>query len=183
MTQDPDLTYPERVLRFCPRCGAADLDFTSLNAFSCRRCLNPLYLNVASAVAALIERGDGTLLLARRNHDPARGMLDVPGGFLDPLEPAEAALAREIREELGLDLDQLIFFGTFPNRYVFKGLTYFTCDIVFRCSARSFDLLRLSDEIAEVVFVKPDDVRGDELAFESVRAIVNSYRRFKGSGP
>jgi NAD+ diphosphatase len=178
MTHDPTGSYPERVLRFCPRCGGSELDFSSLNAFTCRNCHNPLYLNVAAAVAAIIERDDGTFLLARRNHDPARGLLDVPGGFLEPLESAERALRREIQEELGLDLDDLVLFGTFPNRYVFKGLTYFTCDIVFRSAPRSFDAMRLSDEIAEVVFVRPGDVAIEDLAFESVRAIVEGYRRF-----
>jgi NAD+ diphosphatase len=177
MTPDTTATYPQRVLTFCPRCGSTDLDFTAPNAFTCRGCHKPLFLNVAAAVAAIIERGDGTFLLARRNHEPARGMLDVPGGFLDPLEGAEAGLVREIREELRLDLDHLEFFGTFPNRYVFQGLTYFTCDIVFRATARSFDAIMLSDEIQEVVFTKPDEVRLDDLAFESVRAIVEAYCR------
>ena len=181
MTHDPSRSYPERVLRFCPRCGGSDLNFSSPNAFTCRSCGNPLYLNVAAAVAAIIERGDGSFLLARRNHEPARGLLDAPGGFLEPLERAEDALRREIHEELGLDLDELVFFGTFPNRYVFKGLTYFTCDIVFRAAPRSFDALRLSDEIAEVVFVRPGDVAIEDLGFESVRAIVEGYRRFRES--
>jgi NAD+ diphosphatase len=181
MSDDPSLTYPSRVLRFCPRCGAADLDFTSLNAFVCRACLNPLFLNVASAVAGLIERGDGTILLARRGHDPGKGLLDVPGGFLDALESAESAIRREIREELCLDLEPLVYFGTFPNRYAFKGVTYFTCDIVFRATPRTFDSLQLDEEIAGVVFVRPEDVRPEELAFESVRAILDAYRRWRQS--
>jgi len=55
-------------------------------------------------VAALIER-DGRVLLARR---PAHKHLalkwEFPGGKVDPGEMVEAALIREIKEELGCDL-------------------------------------------------------------------------------
>ncbi len=178
MRDDPTETYPERVIRHCPRCGGTDLAFSSAIAFTCKVCGAPHFLNIASAVAALIECPSGRLLLTRRNHEPARGALDVPGGFLNPLESAEAALAREIREELGLELEDISFFGTFPNRYVFEGLTYFTCDIVFRCRPRSLDALRLNEEVATVELVRPDEIRAEDLSFESVRAILDSYREF-----
>lgn len=60
---------------------------------------------VIAVVCALIER-DGRLLVAQR---PPGKMLankwEFPGGKLEPGEAAETALAREIREEVGLEVE------------------------------------------------------------------------------
>jgi len=41
------------------------------------------------------------VLLARRARAPYAGLWDLPGGFLEAGETPEAALGRELREELG----------------------------------------------------------------------------------
>jgi 8-oxo-dGTP diphosphatase len=54
--------------------------------------------------AAVIQRADGAFLLARR--PPGKvyaGYWEFPGGKVEPGEPAELALARELREELGIE--------------------------------------------------------------------------------
>ena len=57
-------------------------------------------------VAGLIERDD-TLLLARRRSDDRHnpGLWEFPGGKVEPGETPEQALARELREELGIEVD------------------------------------------------------------------------------
>jgi 8-oxo-dGTP diphosphatase len=56
-------------------------------------------------VAAVVRRGDA-ILVTRRPDRPGRpGQWEFPGGKVEPGEPEEAALAREIREELGCGLD------------------------------------------------------------------------------
>jgi 8-oxo-dGTP diphosphatase len=55
--------------------------------------------------AAVIERADGSFLLARRPAGKVyAGWWEFPGGKVERGEPAEAALARELREELGIDV-------------------------------------------------------------------------------
>ncbi|MFI9152054.1 (deoxy)nucleoside triphosphate pyrophosphohydrolase [Streptomyces sp. NPDC053367] len=66
--------------------------------------------------AALIE--GGRLLAARRSAPPElAGRWELPGGKVEPGEPAEAALARELREELGVEAEVLSRVpGEFPLR-------------------------------------------------------------------
>ncbi len=58
---------------------------------------------VLVAAVALIDR-DGRVLLAQRPEGKSMaGLWEFPGGKIDPGETPEAALIRELQEELGID--------------------------------------------------------------------------------
>jgi len=61
------------------------------------------YMNPSAATAAFILNGKGELLVERRKREPAKGTLDLPGGFADFDETAEEGVAREVLEETGLE--------------------------------------------------------------------------------
>src|SRR3954468_22356531 len=55
--------------------------------------------------AAVLERADGEFLLAQRPPGkPYAGYWEFPGGKVEPGEAADAALKRELHEELGIDV-------------------------------------------------------------------------------
>jgi len=57
-------------------------------------------------VAAVIERPDGSFLLAQRPRGKVyAGFWEFPGGKVEPGEVLQAALARELHEELGIDVE------------------------------------------------------------------------------
>jgi 8-oxo-dGTP diphosphatase len=58
---------------------------------------------VTEVAAAVIERPNGTFLLAQRPEGkPYAGFWEFPGGKIEPGEDARAALARELKEELDI---------------------------------------------------------------------------------
>lgn len=95
-------------LRFCPRCGQryGPGDFHPVEClFDCAACGFDFYQNpLPAAVVALSHpsRPDSVLILRRRT-PPGIGLWCVPGGFIRYGEPPEAAAAREVREEAGIE--------------------------------------------------------------------------------
>ena len=72
-------------------------------------------------VAAVIEREDRRLLIGqRRRNDTSPLKWEFPGGKVKPGEEPEAALARELREELGATLEQAVEIGRVSHRYAAK---------------------------------------------------------------
>ena len=97
----------------------------------CKRCGFEYYLNPSAAVAAFILNSRGQLLTLRRSKAPAKGTLDLPGGFVDIGENINEALMREVKEETGLIVSEFNFFTTLPNRYEYSGFIVPTLDTFF----------------------------------------------------
>ncbi len=61
---------------------------------------------VLVAAVALVDRDDRVLLARRPEGKPMAGLWEFPGGKLQPGETPEAALIRELGEELGIDTEE-----------------------------------------------------------------------------
>ena len=167
---------PAVVFQHCPRCGAAALRPQRSMGFTCAGCGFVFFLNVAAAVAAVIRDEAGRVLLTRRAHDPAKGTLDIPGGFVDHDETAEAALRREILEELNLELDDLAYFCTVTNVYEYAGLNYRTLDVYFTGRPRDLSRLRAADDVDGYAFVDLATLPPEEIGLDSVRQALARLR-------
>lgn len=164
----------QQILWLCPKCGAEAFVYDHFKSFTCASCGFTLYHNAAAAVMGVLTLED-RILFARRAHDPAVGKLDLPGGFVDPGETAEAALRREILEEMGVTLGALRYLGSAPNRYAFGGMVYPTCDLVFHAVLQEMPTVLDKSEVTEVLLLRPDAVDTDTLAFSSNRAALQLY--------
>lgn len=80
-------------------------------------------MKVIDVVAAVITDARGRILLARRTEGrDLAGLWEFPGGKREPGETPEAALARELHEELGIDARVGAHVITVPQRYPDKRL-------------------------------------------------------------
>ena len=162
--------------RHCPGCGRPGGDWLNGHEFRCPVCGFRFYQNVAAACGVLVEH-EGRFLFLERAKNPSKGLLGLPGGFVDPGEGVEQALAREVYEEIGGHLADFSFLTSFPNRYPFSGVEYHTCDLYFRATLVDVTGLRADpDEVAALRWLTADEVCLDQLAFPSLQNLWSSLR-------
>ncbi|MBU2630320.1 MAG: NUDIX domain-containing protein [Proteobacteria bacterium] len=167
------------LFKYCPCCGEKRLILSSEKCFSCNSCEFKFYLNTAAAGIAVIFNKDNALLVTRRKHDPAKGMLDLPGGFADPGETIEACLIREIKEELNLDILFLKYFCSIPNTYTYKSVTYSITDFVFLCTVNDFNAITACDDISDFYFMELCQLDKSLFGLESTKIIIDRLVKSK----
>jgi len=165
-----------RVFRYCPKCGAAALHGVGQKLLRCQACGFELYLNPAAAVAGVITDEQGRIVVLVRGKEPGRGKWDLPGGFADPGDTVENALRREVREEIGLEVQALRYLCSYPNIYEYMGVRYRTLDIGFACAAAGASEAKPTEsEIEAVLLLRPQEIEIGRFAFGSVGRIVECY--------
>lgn len=162
------------VFRFCPRCGAA-IETTG-NPMHCSSCDYTHFFGPCSAVAGILTDADGRVLFLRRQKDPGKGKLGLPGGFVDAGESAEDALKREAFEEMNLRVKRMEYLASFPNNYTYQGVTLAVTDMFFTCEVESFESIAAEEsEVAGWHFCKPDEATLEQMAFLSNRKAVEAF--------
>jgi NAD+ diphosphatase len=99
----------------------------------------------------LVRRGRDELLLAR-NRAFVDGFFSVLAGFVEPGESLEEAVAREVHEEVGLQVDDVRYFGSQPWPFPHQIM------IGFNAQYAAGDIRLQADEIAEAAWF---DRRGE----------------------
>ena len=161
--------------KFCPSCKSTDFTFPNNVRLHCNDCDFTYYHNIAAAVA-IVFTFDDKILFTVRNVDPDKGKWDLPGGFIDPGENAEAAACREIKEELGLDIipNDLKYITTSPNNYLYKNVPYRTMDIFYECRLQT-DVISINaeDEIQDLIWVNRNEIDLEKIGFVSIRKVID----------
>jgi NAD+ diphosphatase len=103
----------DKTHRFCGRCGEPTVNAPGERAKLCPKCGLLSFPRLSPAVIMLIQRGEDELLLAR-NRAFAEGFFSVLAGFVEPGESLEEAVAREVREEVNLEIRDIRYFGSQP---------------------------------------------------------------------
>lgn len=168
-------THPLKVLKYCPKCGSEAFHVSGERSLKCNACGFHFFINSAAAVAALVTDENRKLMLVTRGVEPNYGKLDLPGGFIDPLETAENAVARELFEELGLKVESMEYLSSAPNEYLFSGFTVFTLDMAFKVSAESLENLKPMDDILGYKFYTEEDLNYDDIPAPSIKKFVKEY--------
>jgi NAD+ diphosphatase len=103
--------------RFCGKCGTPTVMKEGELAMQCPACGLLAYPRISPAVMVLVRDGD-KLLLGRSPHFKP-GVFSALAGFVEPGETLEECAAREVREEVGIEIANLRYFHSqpwpFPN--------------------------------------------------------------------
>jgi NAD+ diphosphatase len=140
----------DRTHRICGRCGAETNRDADLLARTCPACGLVRFPRIDPSVLVLVER-DGKALLAR-NETYSEGSFAVLAGFVDSGETLEEAVRREVREEVGIEVDDIRYFGSQPWPFPHGLMIAFTAQWV------SGELDATPGEIAEAGWFAPDEL-------------------------
>ena len=163
------MEHPLLKFKFCPECGSPHFIINNEKSKRCADCGFVYYFNPSSATVAFIMNDRNELLVCRRGKDPAKGTLDLPGGFIDMNETGEEGIIREVCEETGMKVDCARYLFSLPNLYVYSGFTVHTLDMFFRCEVADTLHYKAMDDAADAFFLPLDAVCPEDFGLGSVR--------------
>ena len=135
---------------FCGRCGSAMRRHDQEIAMFCEPCDTLIYPRISPCIIVLVTRGE-EMLLARNANFPVR-MFSTLAGFIEAGESVEQCLEREVREEVGLEVENIRYFKSqswpFPNQLM----------LGFYAQYRAGEIVCADGEIAEAHWFMPDDL-------------------------
>jgi len=112
--------------RFCGRCGQPTHRVPGEHCVRCDGCELSAYPRIAPAIIVLVRRGERALL-GRSARFPD-GMYSTLAGFVEPGESLEQTVAREVREESGVDVTSVRYFGSQPWPFPHSLMVGFTAE-------------------------------------------------------
>lgn len=163
------MIHPLDIFRHCPVCGKEGFAVNNVKSKRCNGCGFVLYFNAISATVAVIMNEKKEILVARRAKEPAKGTLDLPGGFVDSFETAEEAVAREVLEESGMRVTGTEYLFSLPNKYLYSGFEEHTLDMFFLCNVEPGDSPVANDDVEELCWMALDDLEPKFFGLQSIR--------------
>ena len=174
------MRHPLDKFAYCPVCGSLHFVVNNFKSKHCQDCGFTYYANPCSATAAFIVNDRQEMLVVRRAKEPAKGTLDLPGGFVDMYETVEDGMRREIKEETGLDVKDIQYLFSSPNVYEYSGMGIHTLDMDFLVRVHGDSVaVTAADDAAEVFWIPIKEVNPADFGLDSIR---NAVIRFIKEG-
>ncbi len=170
------MNHPLKAFEFCPRCGSKQFNINGERSRHCSDCNLTYYANASASTAAIITNSKGEVLLTTRAFNPAKGMLDLPGGFVDMNETAEEAIIREIKEELNINIQNPKYLFSLPNEYEFSGITVHTLDLFFKVEIDDNAIITSADDVASAQFFDLNHVNTEDIGLQSIKTAIEKFR-------
>ena len=175
------MEHPLKKFKYCPVCGSSRFEVNNFKSKKCQDCGFTYYANPCSATAAFIVNDKQEMLVVRRAKEPAKGTLDLPGGFVDMGETVEQGMLREIKEETGLDVKEIQYLFSSPNVYMYSGMGVHTLDMDFLVPVHGdVPAINAADDAAEALWIPISEVNPAEFGLTSIRnAVIRFLKQYK----
>ena len=172
------MEHPFSQFKYCPKCGSVHFEINNEKSKRCADCEFVYYFNTSAATVALIMNERNELLVCRRAKDPAKGTLDLPGGFIDMAETGEEGVSREVKEETGLDVKDAEggYMFTYKRENPGEGDNYFVDVYRFTLDIDDSDVNFQEAEIDGYMFASIDEIKvfaqeGIFLHYDSIKKV------------
>ncbi|KAA6318775.1 NADH pyrophosphatase [termite gut metagenome] len=133
--------------RFCAVCGNPTVQITPIFR-QCPACKEEYYPPIAIAILALVRKGDSVLLV--HAHNFKGNFHGLVAGFLETGETLEECVQREILEETGLKVKNVVYFGNQPWAFPSGLMVGFIADY------ESGEITLQTDELSHGAFYTKD---------------------------
>lgn len=170
------MTHPLEIFLFCPKCGAKNFKINDNYSKKCDSCGFVYYKNPVIGVGVAIFNESGQILCLQRERDPGKGLLALPGGFVDIGESIEEAAIREVMEETGVEITDLKLVDNIPNSYIYSGMDQHPLDFYFTAKIKeSQHFKEQKGETSHIRFVSPQQINTDSFAMQSTRIFLKKF--------
>ena len=141
----------------------------------CTRCGMMHYPRLSPAAIVLVRNGDQILLA----HSPGfpKGLYSVLAGFVEPGESIEEAVVREVREEVGIEVTNVRYFGSQPWPAPNSLMVGFTADYT------GGSLIPEPGEIEDAAWYTADDLPPLPPRLSIARAMIDDFVKRRGLDP
>lgn len=153
--------------RFCGACGEPTIKKADEHAKVCPECGHISYPRLSPAVIVAVTKGDKLLLASNKNF--TSGLYSVLAGFVEAGETLEECVKREIREEAGIEVKNIKYFGSqswpFPNSYM----------LAFTAEHESGDIQIGENEIADAKWFSVEEIPKIPGSLSISRKLINWF--------
>ncbi len=162
--------------KFCPICGKPTLKKENNHLAQCQTCGYRLYLNPSIGAVGMVFDDKGRLLVVRRSKEPAKDTWHIPGGFVEVGETIEAAVSREIKEELNIEVKAEEYLFSIPNSYQYRGIERYPLDFFFKCKIIDMSAMKVDlSENSDFAFLPPEEIRLEDFGLPSIKEAIKRY--------
>ncbi len=155
--------------KFCGSCGVATIRQNTNKFVFCSNCQSEIYPRIAPCIMVRIHKNND-ILMARGVNFP-KGRWGLIAGFVEIGETLEEAVIREVKEEVGLEICEINYWGSqpwsFPNTTLMVGFT---------ANYKSGELVLDNTEIEEAGFFNATNIPGTPSSQFSIAAkLINDF--------
>jgi len=157
----------DRTHRYCGRCGAPTENAVPERAKRCSACGLSSFPRLSPAVIVCVTRGN-EILLAQGTRFPG-AFYSVLAGFVEPGESLEETVAREIKEEVGIEVENIRYYGSQPWPFPHSLMIGFSADY------KSGELVLDPEEIAAADWYTRDALPELPPHLSIARTLIDAY--------